>query len=330
MTTASTSRRPGWVVPVVVAAVAILAVVIGLILANVIGQAPGTGSGTPSASPSASPEPSVPGTPTPEPTETPEPTPTLEPEPTPVVDAPDDFLPPGSIARLLSDADMYGEPRTDAEILMTLDAEDLVGVGYSYLHPDWGPVEADGITWYPVRPLYRSDLPPVPSGPFSPTPALGWVDGSSLELADARCVSDEPTLEILESLVPWEQLACYGDQTITIEGTFGCGGCGGFQAGEFEPLWLASPMHYDLLSVDPQERIGPFQIFFPPDMEAPDGGSILSVTGHFSDAIAAECSIAPGEPPVAIDDEVAELFCRERFVVESFEVLGVDEDFPFS
>jgi len=55
------------------------------------------------------------------------------------------------------------------------------------------------------------------------------------------------------------------------------------------------------------------------------------VTGHFDDPAAADCSLvfdsAQGETEV--DPAIAELFCRTNFVVESYEILGEDEDFPF-
>jgi hypothetical protein len=51
---------------------------------------------------------------------------------------------------------------------------------------------------------------------------------------------------------------------------------------------------------------------------------------HFDDPAAAECTVAPGDPPVARDQRTAQLYCRARFVVESLEVLGTDEDFPLS
>ena len=89
-------------------------------------------------------------------------------------------------------------------------------------------------------------------------------------------------------------------------------------------------MNFDLVSVDPAERIGPMTINFPPDgPPSPEVGSIVRLTGHFDDPAAADCSVAPGEPPVPRDDTVAVLYCRARFVVETHEVLGTDESFPF-
>lgn len=43
---------------------------------------------------------------------------------------------------------------------------------------------------------------------------------------------------------------------------------------------------------------------------------------------ASEGQVSPGETPTPVDQRSAELYCRERFVVEDYEVLGTDEDFP--
>jgi hypothetical protein len=67
----------------------------------------------------------------------------------------------------------------------------------------------------------------------------------------------------------------------------------------------------------------------PPDVEVGEAASIRRVTGHFDDPRAAECVIAPGEPPGELDATTTLYDCRARFVIESYEVLGTDEDFPF-
>jgi len=246
------------------------------------------------------------------------------------VEPPDRFLPPGSLARVTSaDLPMYEVPTTDSPVVTTLPGDELVAVGFAYFWPWWPNAEPD-ITWYVVRSLERSDMPPVSSGPFGILPIVGWVDGAALELVDPRCVAEAPSLEILESLLPWEQLACYGDQSLTIEGTFGCSGCIPFTVGEWEPEWLASPHNFNLLSIDASERVGPFELYFRPDAGMPAPGEIVRITGHFADTAASECVMAAGDPATPIPDEAAELYCREHFVVDSYEVIGVDADFPLS
>ena len=58
-------------------------------------------------------------------------------------------------------------------------------------------------------------------------------------------------------------------------------------------------------------------------------GSILRVTGHFSDPAATTCVIrGVGYLESDLPAESAELHCREAFVVEGYEVIGSDPEFP--
>ncbi|MCA1571595.1 MAG: hypothetical protein LC798_14995 [Chloroflexi bacterium] len=110
---------------------------------------------------------------------------------------------------------------------------------------------------------------------------------------------------------------------------FGCGGCAEEVRGTFDPAWLAMPRPGDFLSVAPRERFGPLDLRFPPDGPGrPEPGSIIRVVGHFDDPAARGCTVQPQDSAEPVMPEVAELHCREQFVVEAIEVLGTDEDFP--
>ena len=343
MTRIDHPTRPAWQSPVVIGVALLSLVAAALLVAVLLGGDDGTAQASPTPSLTAS-TPSAPSvsasasavasaSAAPSASQAP-PSATEAPEPTPVVAAPDGLIPPGSVARVLVDGLRIREsPSTDATFT-SLAGGTLVSVGFSGHISDWGPIEADGLTWYPVRAFVTDTLPDVPSPIQEASEAFGWVaagDGTEpfIELFDPRCTLATPTLEIIQSLEPWERLACYGSESMTIEGTFGCGGCGGLFAGTFEPAWLAAPGGFDLLSVDPQERIGPFVIYFPPEVERLSGGEIVRLTGHFDDPAATGCVVSPGDPPAEIDERTAVLYCRERFVVESVEILGTDEGFPF-
>lgn len=257
------------------------------------------------------------------------------PAPVPVVAPPTDVLPPGAVARVAVDVLRIREaPNSAATMLDQLPAGQLVVVGPGTA--GYGPVSGEGFAWYPVRRLGElTELPALP-GELPGEGALGWAaagDGTTayLELVAPRCPARPVTLALLDAMLPWEQLACFGPEAITIDGTFGCGGCGGAAAGTFDPAWLAYPLSYGFLSVDPNLRIGPFAMRFVPDgPPVPADGSIVHVTGHFDDPAATGCIIAPGEPPMPIDSSTAVLYCREQFVVDAIEVTGTDPDFPFS
>jgi hypothetical protein len=51
-------------------------------------------------------------------------------------------------------------------------------------------------------------------------------------------------------------------------------------------------------------------------------GQPIRITGHFDDPAASSCRMAPGDPPVPEPDELAIIYCRERFVATSVELLG--------
>jgi hypothetical protein len=148
-------------------------------------------------------------------------------------------------------------------------------------------------------------------------------------LLDPRCPSRPVALVTVEAMVPWEHLACFGAEQLSLEGTLGCGGCSGSYTGTFEPSWLAFPFTGAFLSVDANARIGPLALRFAPGgPQPPPHGSIVRVAAHFDDAAARGCTVSPGEPPTPIDTRTAELYCREQLVVEILEVIGTDPDFP--
>jgi hypothetical protein len=63
-------------------------------------------------------------------------------------------------------------------------------------------------------------------------------------------------------------------------------------------------------------------------------GSIVRVTGHFSDPASTTCTISTfdGGRAVAVDPRTAELFCRDQFVLDAVEVIGTDPTYtdPYS
>ena len=149
---------------------------------------------------------------------------------------------------------------------------------------------------------------------IAPTPtAVGCPDGSSFE--------------VVAAMSPDERVACLGGQSLTFDGVFGCAGCGGVETRVATPAWLAGKESDFLYSQTAAEPLG-LALHFPPPLEAPEAGSILHVVGHFDDPRAGECRIAepdPGNPdgsPMPIPAADALQYCRERFVVESFEITG--------
>ena len=223
-------------------------------------------SAIPSTAPSASP--------------TPDPTATLA--PTLAFEAPPGVLPPGSFAVVTGDGLRLREtPTLDGRVVTTLRAGDRVSVGIGR----W--TSSDGTEWYEVV-----------AGEDGGWAAAGTGDERFLALETPTCPTGGPDLADITALSAWERLACFGDRSLTVEGTFGCSGCGGTSGGSWEPRWLAN-ISFALLSVGfgpgPEGgNGGAIVLRFSPEsqLEYPSvAGSILRVTGHFNDAAATDCVI---------------------------------------
>lgn len=311
-------------------------VVVALVVAACGGTAP-SASVAPTATaagpaPTVGPSPTVPATVGPSPTAT---GPASSPPP-----LPGSVIGPGTAVEVtVAELNLRRTPSTSAKIVSLLRRNDVLVVSpYDNLDFGWGPVEADGFTWYPVMQVSTPDgrLPALPSRPIANldgAPVSGWVAVGDASRAFIRAMAPRcPTnvnLRNVAGMLPAERMSCFGANPIVLRGTFGCPGCGAMSPGTFEPEWLATPVELDFLSVDPSVQIGPIALRFPPDGPArPAAGTIIRVTVHVHDPRSAGCSITKMEPVVAVHPEVAELFCRQRLVVESYEVLGTDSRFP--
>jgi hypothetical protein len=304
---------------VTVAALALLSIAVVLAWAMFTGERPSTvGPGSSSRpSTSAVPSPSAAATPTPEPTATPVPTPAFE--------APAGILPPNSLVVVIVDGlQVREQPGLSGAVVDTLPEDTVVELS----DPSErliGPTAVDGIDWYAV--LYQGDL-----GGYV---AAGAAGDRYLELAPPRCEEGEPNLAAVLHITEWERLACFGDRSLTVTGTYRCPDCEIASRGGYEPHWLASPDNRNYLSIGGEGGLGPFGLIlhFSPEagLDPPPNASILRVTGHFSDPASSTCAIRPTMSEVEIGGEVdpviAELYCREQFVVDAYEIIGTDPDF---
>ena len=242
--------------------------------------------------------------------------------------APTDILPPRSLAQVIvNDLRIREGPSLTAKVVATVGVGEVLWTGgfSSWKH-------ADGIDWYLVSwHAGYSAWPVLPKGEpgFSGWVALGVGGQRYLELRAPRCPDGDPGLDQLSVMTDWELLACYWGNPLTLTGTYGCGACGGSAAGTFEPAWLAYPINATFLSVKPEVSLGPLTLNFAPDsgILPPPDGSTVRVTGHLNDPASATCVMGlAGE--IEANRRMAELFCRERFVVDALEVTGTDPDFP--
>jgi hypothetical protein len=280
-----------------------------------------------SVAPTLGPSPSAPATP--------------GPTPTPAIGTLD-VLPPGAAVQVaVKELNLRAKPATSAKRVKLLKRGDVLAISpLDNVSFGYGPVKKNGYTWYPVivTPYTDGTLPPLPTEPVALSgaePTWGWVaadDGarSYLSLVQARCPTTVD-LASVQGMLPAERLACFGEPFV-LEGTYGCGGCGGASAGIYKPVWLASPLSFGFLSINASERLGPLALRFPPGGAAePAAGSIIRVTVHVDDSRATKCTMS--EPSdsgaqIPVDPRTAVFRCREELVVESLEVLGADPSFP--
>lgn len=320
----------------------IRAALIGFVLVAVVGctGAPAGSAGI--ASPSAATSPMPTGTGGPSPSGTPvspaaSPIATTPPPSAPAVDLyyPPEarFAPQFGMRVMVSGLNVRARPSTAGTKIATAPKNSV------FLVSDWG-IKADGYTWYlGYQALLEKDgsVPPLPT-PFVAgiDPLTGWLAAGTasspfLEPVAPRCPT-QVDLRNVEAMLDSELANCFNTQPIVLTGTYGCGGCGGAAPGMFTPAWLAGPLDFSFLSVNPATQVGPFAAHFPPGgPAAPPNGAIIRVTGHFHDSRAPGCVIAPQavdgtDKPIA--SSVATAYCGSRFVVTSFVVLGADPSFP--
>jgi hypothetical protein len=294
---------------------------------------PASGSPAPLTSPTSSLGPS----PSPAPSTGPSPAPS----PTPAIGTLDVFPPGAAVQVAVAELNLRSNASTSAKRVQILKRGQVLlispldNVSFGY-----GPVKKNGYTWYPVIvTTYKNrTLPALPTEPYNVSagePTWGWVatDDGERQYVTALPPRCPVTVDLtnVQGMLPAERLACFGEP-IALEGTYGCGGCGGAVAGTYKPNWIASPLSFGFLSVNASERLGPIAVRFPPAGPAePAAGTIIRVTVHVDDSRATKCTMAePTDSGAmrAVDARTAVLQCREQLVVESFEVLGADPSFP--
>jgi len=274
-----------------------------------VGQIEATPSATPAQTSLASARPSA----SPTPTESSASEPTGTPAPSLDYEAPEGILPPGSRVVVVVDLlQLRDKPGIDGPVVGTAP----LGAQYFAIFP--GPMQVDGISWARLLAL---------EGGYSAWAASGSGADRYLELVPPECPSADPDLATLATMLAWDRLACFGNRSLTIEGTYGCPVCGGDHLGSYEPPWLAHPEALNQLWVE-YPPISSVEIYLPPDsgLTFPKLGSVMRVTGHFSDPVSTSCSITTGDP-LLVDATAAELHCREHFVVDAMEVTGTDPNY---
>jgi hypothetical protein len=190
-----------------------------------------------------------------------------------------------------------------------------------------GPVTADGYEWYLVKPFTLNLCHDVCT-----EPPFGWVAAASRDgepwIMPHTLDCPEPTVEDLMWLSDMTQLACYGTETLVIDGE--AGEC--FVAERPEPsfqTWCF--LHPPAFEWPEEGGLGPWGIgVFVQLVDWPQPGSQVVVTGQFDHSVAVECQgisdetarefgMDPASLPAA---PLWRLSCRSAFFATRVELLS--------
>ena len=311
-----TSRRKGtpWWVPAGIIAGGIAALGAGVLLAALVGDGTDSVAGDPSPSATASTvASSSSGS-----SESAAPTASAEPTPEP---AP--FIPNLGIAAVVTDGlNLRSQPNDGSNVIAEMATDwRLFVIG--------APTEAADLRWYRVATL------PSPTCPAQ-CELIGYVS-TPIEAAEepwiqevgVDCPISPMTHDDLSALLPLEGLHCNGRNEILVTGTVelpeGVGYEGPFA---YSPAWLAHPLAIPFLATAGGHVIG-FRAPPDADLDPPEDGDVVRVTGHYEDPAATSCRVtvdpafADEEPqPVPPEPALAVLTCRATFVWTDYEVIG--------
>ena len=190
-----------------------------------------------------------------------------------------------------------------------------------------GPVAADGYDWYLVEPFSRNVCVNV----CPPRLPLGWVAQAGKDgepwIAPGTLDCPEPDVGDIARLSGTARLACYGNDSLVLEGAIGS--CYAAET----PIALQQtgceirPPHQ--MERQPNESVLIMRPADGVDMPMDQPEVRITVTGHFDDAAASSCEWSEGfndavgnsavEPPSA---HAVILSCRQEFVVTDIAVAG--------
>lgn len=188
-----------------------------------------------------------------------------------------------------------------------------------------GPRQVDGYAWYRLSglglPQNSGCTGEEPTEPFGCPVWSGWaavadLDGTQwLKPSSIDCPSPPDPFDTERT--PIQQLACYGDTSLTLRGYWPVppkGNPGICPIAEDEPWsWLAC--NPNLTHVTASEDAGYlevpiFVVAVPPEVTMPEPGQWIEITGHYDDPNAKDCNF--GDDPAA-----SILDCRTQFAVET-------------
>ena len=248
------------------------------------------------------------------------------PAPTPASEPMNGLLPLGAHAEVVVDAlNIRGEPGLAGEVVATLARGATVIVERQVENL---PREVDNLVWY----LVRAD-----DGGASGWAAVADAGTPYLRGLPVPCPTGSGGTYEFSTLAgsdPWSRAACAAEESVTIQNVLvyhGCTGTGWTGDGTYTPNWLTDDpcTDYWLLAapVGDQTLADLFDlphmsfVISPGGPPIPESGLVANVTGHFFDPAWQDCEIQSADQLLIVPG-VAQLYCQQQFVIDSFEVVG--------
>ena len=187
------------------------------------------------------------------------------------------------------------------------------------------PTDAGELRWYRVGVVNRDCADDCSRIGHVATPIAADEEPWIAEVA-IDCPSSPMTVEALVGLAALEALHCYGRTDIVVTGTIDTPASTPPVVIEYTPEWLAGPAPAQFAG--PGGAIG-FHAAPDSDLEVPERGDVVRVTGHFEDPAATSCRASPAdgqEEPVEVPQPArVVLDCRATFVWTDYEVTGSED-----
>ena len=312
---AAAAGRPWWI-PVAIVIGGIAAIAGGALLAVALGDRDGT-----ATDPSASPGSSVVATASAVASEDPSTEPTPSPSPTPA-QAP--VIANRSIVEVGADpVNLRQQPSESASILAEMPpGRRLFVIGE--------PTDAGELRWYRVGVVSGPDCPEDCNLIGHVATPLAADEEAWIAEVPIDCPSSPMTHAQLTALLPLEALHCYGRNDIVVTGTVDTPCCTPPTPIVLTPEWLAGPAPAFLRQDGPVTFVVEFRADPEADLDVPERGDVVSVTGHFEDPAATSCRAevdeeVSGEDPVQLPEAARVILdCRATFVWTDYEVTGFE------
>ena len=194
------------------------------------------------------------------------------------------------------------------------------------------PTETSGLRWYRVAPF--DDVEGCEDGcgliGFVATP-VSAEEAAWISAVEVTCPSSPMTAEQIGVLNPMEALHCYGRTDIEITGTLDLPIHGPINPYRYSPGWLTQ----DSLLFMREAWWITYRPHPDADLDSPERGDVVRVTGHFEDPAATDCRVTVdpdffgGEIPDEFESTVLParvvLDCRTAFAWTDYEVIGFQD-----